>query len=279
MAKLTSGRFSLGIGRGTNSFADSTGTAHVTFKIMEDYITLLRKLWKGEDISYTGPLGTFANLRLGVTLERPPPIIVATMGERTLKWAGRLADGVLLNSLWTAEAVKKSVTLVRQGAEEAGRDPDSVRIWTILVTACDVPEEKFLTSVVRRMNTYLLFPPLFDGICEGNGWDKREAARLRAAYLDIDKGGSKGTMGDEAATRDLQQLREMAALYPRAWIEAGNAVGTSSDGARAIQDRFLAGANGILFHGSHPQDLAGTLSAWGAIRPKARDCSAVNPVA
>jgi len=277
MAKLTGDRFALGVGRGTDGFADATGTPRLTFRTLEDYVGLLRRLWRGETVDYEGPLGRMTGLRLGMELPTPPPVIMAAMGEKTLKWAGRFCDGVLFNSLWTPDAVARSVKLVRQGAEEAGRDPCSVRIWTILVSACDVPEEAMLRYVVRRMNTYILFPAMFDAICAANRWDRADAQRLRTALSELDADKSAGTMGDEATTRDLDHLRKMAALYPRAWLEEGNAIGTGEDGARAAQARLEAGADGILFHGSPPGELAGVLAAWQRLRPSALRDRPVNP--
>lgn len=277
MAKLTGDRFALGVGRGTASFADATGTPRINFKVMGDYIDVLRKLWRNERVDYEGPLGTFTNLRLGVELDRTPPVMVAAMGDKTLEWAGANADAVILNSLWSPSAVAHSANLIRKGAEEAGKDPNTVRIWTILMTACDVPEEKFLSWIVRRINTYLVFPPLFDAICDGNGWDKSLAPGLRAALAELDGPPASGTMGDEATTRDFDKLRRMADLYPREWIEQGCAVGTGADGARAIADRIDAGAHSVLFHGSHPQNLGTVVEAWGAIRPAKLDALSPNP--
>ena len=277
MAKLTGNRFALGLGRGTDGLADATGTPRLRFRIMEDYVRVLRALWDGETVDYEGPVGSIKGLRLGVDLPVRPPVIMAAMGEKTLRWAGGFCDGVLFNSLWTPEAVRRSVKLVREGAEAAGRDPASVRIWTILVSACDVPEEAMLRYVVRRMNTYLLFPSMFDSICDANGWDKAEAVRLRAALADFDRNAKQGTMGDETTTRDLDALRHMAALYPRHWIEDGNAVGSSKDGARAALARLEAGADGVLFHGSTPGELSGVLDAWGSIRPAKLADRPVNP--
>ena len=278
MAKLTDNRFALGVGRGTDSFADATGTPRLTFRIMEDYIGILRRLWRGENVTYDGPLGSMKNLRLGVDLPVIPPVIMAAMGGKTLRWAGRICDAVVFNSLWTPHAVERSVKLVHQGAEEAGRDPASVRIWTILVTACDVPEESMLRYVIRRMNTYLLFPAMFDSICDANGWHRSDAARLRAALAKIEGGGkAAGTMGDEATTRDLDDLRRMEKQFPRAWLQDGNAIGSGTDGAKAARERLAAGADGVLFHGSQPGELAGVLQCWRETRPAGLRNRPVNP--
>ena len=71
------------------------------------------------DESYTGNLKT-----------TPIYVVAGFIGEGH-RWE-------LFNSLWSPRAVERSAQLVRRGAEEAGRDPDEVTIWTILVTACEV---------------------------------------------------------------------------------------------------------------------------------------------
>jgi 5,10-methylenetetrahydromethanopterin reductase len=140
-----------------------------------------------------------------------------------------------------------------------------------------VSEEAMLRYAVRRMNTYLLFPSMFDAICDANGWNRSDAARLREELANIEKGPKSGTMGDESTTRDLNDLRRMVTLYPRAWLQEGNAIGTGQDGAQAALARINAGADGILFHGSQPRELAGVLAAWHECRPSGLRSRPVNP--
>ncbi len=194
---------------------------------------------------------------------------MAAMGEKTTYWAGRHCDGVLFNSLWSTEAVRRSTELVRNGAADAGRDPSEVKVWTILITACEVPEETMLRNVIRRMNTYLYFPAHFDLICRANGWEERRAAEIREAVMAIDAQSKddSGPLGDEATSRELDDLRRMADLYPEEWIDEGNAVGTADECARKTAERFEAGADGVLFHGTAPEDLAPLLDVWPAHRP------------
>jgi len=108
---------------------------------------------------------------------------------------------------------------------------------------------------------------MFDAICDANGWNRADAQRLREALAQFDRDRRSGTMGDESTTRELDALRHMASLYPRGWIEEGNAIGTGEDGARAALARLKAGADGVLFHGSPPAELVGVLAAWKGMRP------------
>jgi hypothetical protein len=69
----------------------------------------------------------------------------------------------------------------------------------------------------------------------------------------------------------------MRDLYPAHWITDGNAVGSGADGAKAALQRLQAGADGILFHGSPPAELAGVLAEWAKIRPAGLENRPVNP--
>ena len=278
MSMLTGDRFTLGIGRGVDLLADASGTPRLTFALLEDYVTILRRLWSGEAFTHEGPAGSFPKLALGAELEAPPPIVVGAMGDRTLRWAGRVCDGVVLNSLWSAGAVERSVEQVRQGAEEAGRDPAEVTIWAILVTACEVPEETYLNSIIRRMNTYLLAPGMFEAVCEANEWDASLISGMREKLAAADAGsGGSTSLGDEGTTRELDQLKQLEEMYPREWITGGNAVGSADECVAAVVDRFEAGADGVLFHGTHPADLESLLRTWDGRRGERTLRTAVNP--
>jgi alkanesulfonate monooxygenase SsuD/methylene tetrahydromethanopterin reductase-like flavin-dependent oxidoreductase (luciferase family) len=66
-------------------------------------------------------------LELSLVPERPPQLWIAALGPRAVRTAGAVADGVLLN--WcTPERVARALVEVREGAEEAGRDPSTVTI-------------------------------------------------------------------------------------------------------------------------------------------------------
>jgi 5,10-methylenetetrahydromethanopterin reductase len=278
MSALTGGRFALGFGRGVEALASAAGVAAANFELLGDYVALLRRLWRGERVNYEGVLGRLTDLAMGEPVEHPPPLIMAAMGERTCYWAGRHCDAIVFNSLWGSAAVARSARIAREGAADAGRDPARLKIWTILVTSCEVGEEHVLNAVVRRINTYLLFPPMFDVICDANGWPRSDAERLRRLLKEIDGKRDRGLMGDESTSRKLDDLRQMLRNFPSNWIDDGCAVGTATQCAAKIRERLDAGADGVLIHGSTPDYLHSLLAAWPAHRPKVRfDGVSANP--
>jgi 5,10-methylenetetrahydromethanopterin reductase len=270
MALLTDNRFALGIGRGQDAFSDNAGVARLTFRLFEDWIKILRALWRGESVTYSGPVGTLNGVSLGLKLDIPPPILMAVMGDKTAYWAGQYCDGVIYNSLWSPQAIAHSTRIVRQGAKDAGRDPGRIRVWAVTVTACELPEEDMLTFVVRRMNSYLAFPGMVESICGANGWDPAIAVKVRAFLREIEGQKATGMLGDENNSRDFDVIRRTYDLYPSHWVDEGCMVGTASLCADKMVDRFDAGADGLLLHGSTPEHLRTLLAEWSARRPAAR---------
>jgi probable F420-dependent oxidoreductase len=264
MSALSGGRFALGLGRGFDMRSDMWGVPRVTIAMLEDSAALLRRLWAGEKIfGYEGAAGTFAYLSLDATVERPPPLLLAALGPRTQRLAGRAFDALLLHSHWTDAAVAAAVARARRSAERAGRDPQAVQVWSCLVTACDLPESVELRHVVRRMTTYMQIPGYGELIVDANGWDRAVLERLRIHPL-LQRG-----LADASEFSD-DELREIRALYPPHWLSDGNAVGSPAHCAQRILDQFAAGAAGVILHASAPREMGPLLDAHAAVRPAAR---------
>src|SRR5690606_31573923 len=141
--------------------------------------------------------------------------------------AGQHCDGGIYNSMWNAQAVENSTKLVRQGAIDVGRDPDKIRVWTIAITACELPEEEMLTFVVRRMNTYLAFPGMYEAICNANGWDIHVLSKIREELQKNQGKKLSGLLGDENISRDLEVIKRTYDLYPRNWFDEGSIIGSA----------------------------------------------------
>jgi 5,10-methylenetetrahydromethanopterin reductase len=137
------------------------------------------RLWAGERVTETGPAGAFRGLRFSDLPSSPPPILFGTIGPRGLELAGRVFDAVILHPFLTAEAVAASAALVRAAAEEAGRDPGTVRIVSTLVTAPDVAPDRADIAVRARAISYFQVRGLGELLVERNGWNPAVLARLR----------------------------------------------------------------------------------------------------
>ena len=261
MHELTRGRFALGIGRGIAPLLDIMGIPPITMAQMEDAVGLYRRLWKGEAVfGHDGPAGRYPLLTLGSGIDADIPVMVACLGFKTMRWAGGLLDGVILHTFVTDEALARCVAEVRVGAEEAGRDPASVRVWSVLATLHEPDHERRLRGVTGRMATY--FQAYGDALVAMNGWD---AAPLEAFRADAVVQSVPGAID---AVGTIEQLEHIQTLIPEAWLPA--AVGSADTCAQRVLDQFAAGADGVILHGSSPAELAPVVAAYAQVRPEGR---------
>ncbi|TDD86679.1 TIGR03857 family LLM class F420-dependent oxidoreductase [Actinomadura darangshiensis] len=270
MHRMTGGRFALGLGRGFDALFDVMGLPRVTTAQMEDVIGILRRLWHGEAVAgHSGPAGTFPYLRQDPEFDEDVPVILTAMGERTLEFAGRVADGVVLHTFYTDETLAKAVAAVRRGAAEAGRDPASVRVWSVLATVGDhLDEELRLRKLVGRLATYLQgYGDLLVGV---NGWDPAVLARFRADDLVTGYPGAFDAIGTTG------ELRHVAGLIPDEWL-AASATGPPEQCAARVLDQFDAGADSVILHGATPGELGPVLDAYRSVRPAGFDGLPANP--
>jgi 5,10-methylenetetrahydromethanopterin reductase len=259
--KLSRGRFALGLGRGIAPLMDAMGVPRVTMAQMEDAIGLYRRLWRGEMVlGHDGPAGRYPYLHLDAGFDEDIPVVVSALGPKTMRWAGRVADGVVLHTFFSDEALARCVREIRTGAEEAGRDPDRVRVWAVLATLHEPDDERRLRGLVGRMATYMQV--YGEALVAINGWDPAVLDRFRADEVVTSVRGAI----DAAATVD--QLEHIAGLIPPEWLPA--AVGSADACVDRVLDQLRIGADGVILHGASPGELAPVVAAYRPRRPADR---------
>lgn len=161
MAKMTGGKFVLGIGTGGaynpqyRRIWNMRGKS--TLGLMRDYLTTIRALVAGETIDYTGPSVELHGAKLNMAAVPNAPVYLAALGPEMCKLGGELADGISLN--WcSAEQVAWSRELVAEGAERAGRDPKSVVIAEYIRICVDDDVDVARRAYTRSVMGYALGP-------------------------------------------------------------------------------------------------------------------------
>jgi len=122
--QISGGRAVLGVGRGAAT-TRLLGERILTTPELEEYVRALRALLAGDEVAWRGK-----RLQLG-WIDRAAPVILAAYGPRTLRLAGRCADGVLIASAVGGQVLRAAIKTVRDGAVEAGRDPGALAIWVM----------------------------------------------------------------------------------------------------------------------------------------------------
>jgi probable F420-dependent oxidoreductase len=125
---LTRGRFRLGVGLGWNAVEYEALGKDFTDRgrRVEEQVALLRRLWTERTVTWSGRYETVSAAGLAPPpVQRPIPIWFGAASPPALRRAGRLADGWFPQSR-PGPGLEKAIDLVREGAESAGRDPESL---------------------------------------------------------------------------------------------------------------------------------------------------------
>ncbi len=121
LEEVSGGRMDLGMGRGDGAVR-MLGMPPTKLRTMEQAVTLIRDLVEGRTIERMG-----AVLDLTWTEDWKLPVWVAAYGPMALAMTGRVADGLILQ-LADPDLIRWMAGIMRDAAEEAGRDPASIKI-------------------------------------------------------------------------------------------------------------------------------------------------------
>ena len=271
MHRLTGGRFSLGLGRGIAPMFDAFGLPRIKTAQIEDFVGLMRRIWRGEVIvGHDGPAGRYPLLTMGPHYNEHIPMTFTAFGPNSLALGGRAFDAVVLHTFFTDETTARCVAAVKQAAEQAGRDPASVRVWSCFATVGDhLSEEVRLKKTVGRMATYL--QGYGDLMVETNRWDPKVLQRFRE---DDWVSNFQGAIDDRATAEELEHV---STLIPEDWLAAA-ATGSVERCVEKIQGQFDLGCDGVILHGASPTDLQPILEAYRKQRTAGRFAGlAANP--
>ena len=129
---LSGGRFDLGLGTGWSpvEFAATGSHPSPRGRRIEEYLAVLRTLFTDRVAAYEGSLYTLPPSTMDPPPVQPggPPILLGGTAEAAMRRAGRIAAGWVSSSRASLADIQRGAQVVRRAAEEAGRDPDTVRI-------------------------------------------------------------------------------------------------------------------------------------------------------
>jgi 5,10-methylenetetrahydromethanopterin reductase len=139
--ELSGGRMMLSPGACTKTHAVRNGLEHIKpATALREYVEAIRLILSGERVSYHGEAVNFDDVQLGWTPVRTQiPMYLPATSATGLKLAGQIADGVLLNAICSPEYTMNALAIVRQAAEEAGRDWSEFKVAQLI--NCSVEDD------------------------------------------------------------------------------------------------------------------------------------------
>ncbi|MBJ7368267.1 MAG: TIGR03857 family LLM class F420-dependent oxidoreductase [Ilumatobacteraceae bacterium] len=255
MHNISGGRFSLGIGRGIDLMFKAFGIPLATTASMESFAGLMRQLWRGETVfNYSDITGSYPVLRLDPSFDLDIPLTLTAFGPNTLELGGRCFDNVVLHTFFTDDTTSRAVSTVKRAAEQAGRDPSTVKVWSCFATIGDhIDPALRLKKTVGRLATYL--QAYGDLMVRTNNWDPDVLKRFRQ---DDFVSSFQGAIDANASTQDLERI---SPLIPEQWL-AASATGSPQNCVAAIRRQRELGCDGVILHGATPTELQPIIDAY-----------------
>src|SRR5208283_1623790 len=151
--ELSNGRCLLGIGAWWDPLAWKVGIERKKpLKAMREYVTVLQKLFRMENVTYEGEFVKVREIRLDVVhgdpyTPRKIPIYIGATGWEMIELTGEIADGLLLNYLVSPEYNQKALEHLREGANRANRNFGEIDRPQLIACSLDNDADRALDSV------------------------------------------------------------------------------------------------------------------------------------
>jgi 5,10-methylenetetrahydromethanopterin reductase len=160
--ELSEGRAVLGLGAGWVS-VHSIGLKPNSVGELREGITLLRRLFAGEEVDFHGTTGVLATAR------RRIPIYLAVSQPAMLRLAGELCDGAILMGAADPEFCRWQLDFIYEGLERAGRRRADLVIDLIVTMSIDDDPAKAIgdvrawaTSQAATFDAWTRMPPAWE---------------------------------------------------------------------------------------------------------------------
>jgi alkanesulfonate monooxygenase SsuD/methylene tetrahydromethanopterin reductase-like flavin-dependent oxidoreductase (luciferase family) len=127
LARLWPDRFLPSLGHGVLDWMAQVGASVASpMTLLREYAEAVRDLLDGGQVDVAGRYVRLDRVALDWPPSRRPPLLVGARGERTIRLAGEVADGVLLDSVTDPASVRRARELVEEGRAAAGRPGSAV---------------------------------------------------------------------------------------------------------------------------------------------------------
>jgi 5,10-methylenetetrahydromethanopterin reductase len=268
---ISGGRAFLGLGRGQPEWYERALGIPKRSPLaqVEETVGLLRQLRREPHVaSSPGPIAIHEWERTFAPVARPPIYLAAT-GPKMQELAGRVADGIRVNSLASLAYLRESVDRVRASAVASGRDSSTLRFFFdpgIRITDDPGPMLDELKGTIATIHAL----PGMDRQLRAPGLDVDGVmAKVRKAMRTneiLDQGGAFAEIRREG---DLAAAKR---AIPDELVRAVSAVGTVADVRRRLTDLAEIGITDVFFNiARSPGGIPALDETLAAIDPGPRD--------
>jgi 5,10-methylenetetrahydromethanopterin reductase len=150
---------------------------------MREYAEIIKGLLSGNDFSYKG---TYFDFQGFPKLVSEPPnisILLGASGDKMLNLAGKIGDGIILNSIGTEQYFKHAISVFNNSVREADRSTNTFEIASSVIFSVADKHQVAIDTARHDVLFYILYPEL-DPVIEKTPYIQKVA--------EIRKANSKG---------------------------------------------------------------------------------------
>ncbi|MCZ6831975.1 MAG: LLM class F420-dependent oxidoreductase [Gammaproteobacteria bacterium] len=127
----------LGVGWSSDEFALMQQDFHTRGKRVDEMIEVMRLLWSGKWVEYSGQYYQFEAMEMNPAPSAPIPIWVGGIADPAMRRAARLADG-WVTDLQTSEEIIRSIGQIQEWRREYGRESEPFEVMATPSDAFDI---------------------------------------------------------------------------------------------------------------------------------------------
>ncbi len=215
------GRILPGFGHGVKEWMKQIGPVpKSSLKAIDETVTSIRRLMKGEMVSLDGDWVHLDQVQMQMKPETVPPFYIGGMREKTLRLAGRVAEGTILTGMSSPEYIRWASEHIQSGMKAAGENEHRIAVYLDVKVN---PDGRIARDATRR------------SLAERLPWD---SAQIDALGI---------TSEVTAFLKKYTSTEEIARDLPDEWLDAFAAAGTPDQVVEGIRRRVEAGADAIIF--------------------------------
>ncbi|MDE1767012.1 MAG: LLM class flavin-dependent oxidoreductase [Thaumarchaeota archaeon] len=127
---------------------------------MKEYVEIIRGLLSGTDFSYHGKFFDFTGFPKLVSRPLKIPILFGSSGDKMIRLAGRVGDGLVLNSIGTREYYKHVLSVLHDARRDASRKSTKYEIASSVIFSVSDKHEEAVNAARHDVLFYVLYPEL-----------------------------------------------------------------------------------------------------------------------
>lgn len=230
LEELAPGRMMLGLGAGSPRVLAPQGIAFDRpLARLREYCDVVPALMRGEEVTYEGHAVRLDRARVEDLLDAAGgsdrradlPLYLGATGPRVLRYAGEVADGVLLNVCLSTAYVRSRLEIVEDGARAVGRTLDDVDVAMAVVVS---PHEDSAQGKDGGRRFIALYLSMFPNIASETGLAQELVGDVRTVFERDGLEAAAALVPDEvvdllSASGTPQECRARLGAYRDAGVE------------------------------------------------------------